>query len=265
MSDLLRLKKEISETTDDIDGDDVLAVKKNLKNMGYYEEPEWGITKIADNQMFDGIKKFQKENKLQTDGIMKPRGETESAMNKALRYGEYATSSALQGLSFGFEDEIEGAAGAAGYGAGNLIFKGGKGFKEDVARGYRKYRDARRKNLLEGRQNAPTLSIISEITSSITAPGRFVKSAANSAPLTVKSRKNLLNSAVSGTVYGVGSSEKGRKEYVTKAVTGGTLSSGSYALGNKLWGRGGGRTLSRGLLSGGFSATGDALINRIKD
>lgn len=45
MSDLLRLKKEISETTDDIDGDDVLAVKKNLKNMGYYEEPEWGMTK----------------------------------------------------------------------------------------------------------------------------------------------------------------------------------------------------------------------------
>lgn len=265
MSDLLRLKKEISETTDDIDGDDVLAVKKNLKNMGYYEEPEWGMTKIADNQMFDGIKKFQKENKLQTDGIMKPRGETESAMNKALRYGEYATSSALQGLSFCFEDEIEGAAGAAGYGAGNLIFKGGKGFKEDVARGYRKYRDARRKNLLEGRQNAPTLSVISEITSSITAPGRFVKSAAKSAPLTAKSRKNLLNSAVGGTVYGIGSSEKGRKEYVTKAVTGGTLSSGSYALGNKLWGRGGGRTLSRGLLSGGFSATGDALINRIKD
>lgn len=29
MSDLFRLKKEISETTDDIDGDDVLAVKKN--------------------------------------------------------------------------------------------------------------------------------------------------------------------------------------------------------------------------------------------
>lgn len=105
----------------------------------------------------------------------------------------------------------------------------------------------------------------SKKTGSLAAPGRFVKSAANSAPLTVKSRKNLLNSAVSGTVYGVGSSEKGRKEYVTKAVTGGTLSSGSYALGNKLWGRGGGRTLSRGLLSGGFSATGDALINRIKD
>lgn len=262
MSDLLRLKKEISETTDDIDGDDVLAVKKNLKNMGYYEEPEWGMTKIADNQMFDGIKKFQKENKLQTDGIMKPRGETESAMNKALRYGEYATSSALQGLSFGFEDEIEGA---AGYGAGNLIFKGGKGFKEDVARGYRKYRDARRKNLLEGRQNAPTLSVISEITSSITAPGGFVKSAAKSAPLTAKSRKNLLNSAVGGTVYGIGSSEKGRKEYVTNIGLGAGSAAAGHLVGNGLWGRSGGRTLSRGLLSGGFSTTGDALINRIKD
>lgn len=105
----------------------------------------------------------------------------------------------------------------------------------------------------------------SKKTGSLDAPGGFVKSAAKSAPLTAKSGKNLLNSAVGGTVYGVGSSEKGRKEYVTNIGLGAGSASAGHFIGNKLWGRGGGRTLSRGLLSGGFSTTGDALINRIKD
>ena len=35
------LKKEVSETTADIDSDDVINVKKHLKNFGYYKEPEW--------------------------------------------------------------------------------------------------------------------------------------------------------------------------------------------------------------------------------
>ena len=39
MYDFLKLKKEVSETTADIEPDDVLSVKKKLKDLGYYQEP----------------------------------------------------------------------------------------------------------------------------------------------------------------------------------------------------------------------------------
>ena len=98
MFDFLKLKKEISETTADIDADDVINVKTKLKKLGHYEEPEWGLTKISDRQMFDGIRKFQQDNKLQIDGIMKPNGETERTLNKLLKVKEKSnpTSGALQ-------------------------------------------------------------------------------------------------------------------------------------------------------------------------
>lgn len=72
MNDLFKLKKEISETTADVEPDDVLSVKKHLKNFGYYKEPEWGMTKFSDGEMFRGIRSFQKEKNLKVDGVMKP-------------------------------------------------------------------------------------------------------------------------------------------------------------------------------------------------
>lgn len=85
MNDFLKLKKEISEMTADIEPDDVLSVKNKLKDFGYYQEPEWGITNFTDNQMFDGIRKFQTDNKLQVDGVMKPDGETEIKINERIK------------------------------------------------------------------------------------------------------------------------------------------------------------------------------------
>lgn len=85
MYDLLKLKKEVSETTADIEPDDVLSVKNKLKGFGYYKEPEWGMTKLGDNDMFDGIRKFQSDNKLKADGVMKPQGETEGKINEKIK------------------------------------------------------------------------------------------------------------------------------------------------------------------------------------
>lgn len=85
MYDFLKLKKEVSETTADIEPDDVLSVKKKLKDLGYYQEPAWGITNFTDNQMFDGIRSFQTDNKLQVDGVMKPEGETEAKINERIK------------------------------------------------------------------------------------------------------------------------------------------------------------------------------------
>lgn len=88
MFDFLKLKKEVSETTADIDADDVMNVKIKLKQLGHYKEPKWGLTKFADQQMFDGIRKFQQNNKLKIDGIMKPEGETEKILNNLLKVKE---------------------------------------------------------------------------------------------------------------------------------------------------------------------------------
>ena len=85
MYDFLKLKKEVSETIADIEAEDVLSVKNKLKDFGYYHEPEWGITNFTDNQMFDGIRKFQTDNKLQVDGVLKPESETETKINERIK------------------------------------------------------------------------------------------------------------------------------------------------------------------------------------
>lgn len=40
--------------------------------------------------MFDGIKRFQKENRLKVDGLMRPGGPTETAINQRLSGGRDA-------------------------------------------------------------------------------------------------------------------------------------------------------------------------------
>ena len=80
--DFLQLSKTIDRNSADMDEDDVLAVKSSLKNLNYYKEPKYGMTKFSDNEMFDGIKKFQTDNKLKVDGIIKPKGETENKVNE---------------------------------------------------------------------------------------------------------------------------------------------------------------------------------------
>ena len=61
--------------------DDVKVVKERLKQNGYYDEPSYGITPHPDKELFDGIKKFQRDNGLSIDGVMKPDGETIHTMN----------------------------------------------------------------------------------------------------------------------------------------------------------------------------------------
>lgn len=44
----------------------------------------------TDDAMFDGIKRFQKENRLKIDGLMRPGGPTETAINQRLSGGRGA-------------------------------------------------------------------------------------------------------------------------------------------------------------------------------
>ncbi len=80
----LKLKRRVSRDTN-AEPNDVRALKKALNRLGYYTPPKKsGITKIADAAMLEALKKFQRDQKLKSDGIILPDGETAKAINKAL-------------------------------------------------------------------------------------------------------------------------------------------------------------------------------------
>lgn len=251
MSGLFKLQREVSETTANINPDDVFNVKKYLKNLGYYQEPEWGMTKFTDNQMFDGIRKFQKDNHLKVDGVMKPEGETENAFNKLLRKGGYLSSSALQGVSLGWADEIKGAAGAAGYGLGSLNpkwNKNGERFSEAMKRGYRHYRDTERRNLEDGRREMPVLTRTMEAAGAFASPNKLFK-AAKGTPLRFMQRKNLLDMTGSSIVYGAGVSENKLSDYAKNIAAAGVGNGFGFGAGKFLYGRGNNRPIARAATS----------------
>ena len=67
------------------DPDDVLRTKKGLSRLGFYSVPrEYGMTPWTDDEMFGGLKNFQRGNGLEVDGIMKPGGPTQSLLERRL-------------------------------------------------------------------------------------------------------------------------------------------------------------------------------------
>lgn len=66
------------------DPDDTLNTKRALGSLGYYEAPSFGMTEYPDEELFNGIKTFQKDNGLTKDGVMKPAGETATQLGKTL-------------------------------------------------------------------------------------------------------------------------------------------------------------------------------------
>lgn len=227
MFDYLKLKREVSETTDSIDPDDVMNVKKKLKNLNYYKEPEWGIDKIADNSMFEGIKNFQKDKKLKVDAVMKPEGETESKINETLNKAAYGSAGAMQGLSFGYADEIEGVMGGFGYGIGALS-TGREKVADAAKRGYEKYRDERREQLKDGYKNMPLVTGVSEVVGAIAGPMKFAK-IAKTAPIRVRAAQSMKDAVTGGAIYGIGAGEGGVKNHTINAAIG----SVGGAIGNK--------------------------------
>lgn len=65
--------------------EDILDAKRALIDLGYYQ-PLGGEKPGAwvDNDLFAGIKRFQRDHGLKVDGLMRPGGPTEDAINTAL-------------------------------------------------------------------------------------------------------------------------------------------------------------------------------------
>lgn len=64
--------------------DDVYNVKTALNRMGYYDAPDYGITGYPDDSLFEAIRSFQRRENLTVDGVMRPDGETNVALNNRL-------------------------------------------------------------------------------------------------------------------------------------------------------------------------------------
>lgn len=81
-----------------VDPDDLMNTKRTLNQLGYYDiPPHRGVDDWTDDAMFDGIKRFQKDNGLKVDGFMRPGGETEQNINLLLTNEQAGKSDTPQG------------------------------------------------------------------------------------------------------------------------------------------------------------------------
>ena len=65
----------------DSDPRDVRNVKSFLGNNGFIKKQN-EYDQYPDSELFGGIRKFQRKNGLKIDGVIKPNGETETAMGR---------------------------------------------------------------------------------------------------------------------------------------------------------------------------------------
>lgn len=83
---MFELNSTISKSSR-VDEGDVKNTKSILRDLGFYpnDKPIEGFT---DNELFDGIKDFQKIAGVKVDGVMRPKGETESRINQVMNIFE---------------------------------------------------------------------------------------------------------------------------------------------------------------------------------
>lgn len=67
------------------DPDDVWMLKHALQKQGLYPESRHGIAPYPDSDLFAAVKKYQAQNGLRVDGVVKPGGETERKLQKQLQ------------------------------------------------------------------------------------------------------------------------------------------------------------------------------------
>ncbi len=77
------LNKDVSRHNS-VSEKDMIPLKTKLSQFGAYTTPNYGMTEYPDDELFEGIKMYQRKNGLNVDGVMKKNGETLSSMNKEL-------------------------------------------------------------------------------------------------------------------------------------------------------------------------------------
>jgi len=78
---MIKIQSTLRQDSANIEEKDVIAIKQALAKTGHYDTPDYGVTPYPDRALFGAIKDFQKDHDLKSDGIIKPNGETISALN----------------------------------------------------------------------------------------------------------------------------------------------------------------------------------------
>lgn len=138
-----------------------------------------------------------------------------STWDNTLRKAEQLTTAALDGLSLGWTDELEGAASAVGYGLASLNpqwDKTNESFWDAMKRGYVKGRDNRRQVLAQGLQENPTTTTITQMAGAYASPINLFKYS-KTAPLGIQNKLNNYDAVANGIIYGIGSGQDNWQNY----------------------------------------------------
>jgi len=174
-------------------------------------------------------------------------GSTEEEGTSLLDKANCARDGVLQGVTFGWADEIEGGIGGAVYAA--MAALDGREKPWDAAqRGYTEMRDKRRENLEWCYEKEDWITGGAEFVGAMATPIRFAKEAAKTAPLKVKSKQISKDATLGGIAYGLGVSEKDLENYIKNVFYGTVGAASGNLLANQLLGRGG-NALSKRFLS----------------
>ena len=145
-----------------------------------------------------------------------------STWDNTLRKAEQLTTAALDGLSLGWADELEGAASAVGYGVASLNPQWNKineSFWDAMKRGYVRGRDNRRKVLAQGLQESPTATTVAQMAGAYASPINVFRYSKTS-PLEVQNKLNQYNAVANGIVYGFGSGQDNWQNYAQQTLSG---------------------------------------------
>lgn len=138
-----------------------------------------------------------------------------STWDNTLRKAEQLTTAALDGLSLGWTDELEGAASAVGYGLASLNpqwDKTNESFWDAMKRGYVKGRDNRRQVLAQGLQENPTTTTITQMAGAYASPIKFF-GYSKTTPLGIQNKLNNYDAVANGIIYGIGSGQDNWQNY----------------------------------------------------
>lgn len=64
--------------------EDTANVKTAMTALGYYDDTETGLSPYADDQLYQSVQSFQKDNDLKVDGVLNPKGPTETKIKEKL-------------------------------------------------------------------------------------------------------------------------------------------------------------------------------------
>lgn len=97
LGNLFRLRSTLSASAR-ANENDIQNAKRVFGSLGYLASQTRRLSNQPDNTLFDGIRLFQSDHGLATDGVMKPSGETERMVSKVLEKGRSSVEKSTSSL-----------------------------------------------------------------------------------------------------------------------------------------------------------------------